>query len=113
MELFPKKMFLNMGRSDFSGCHVPKIFPYSPSSPKGEGLGLGGFFEESLKNNRCLVNMGVEPKNRSGLWAPPNHPILRGFSLIFTIRFGGFSHYFWKHPYVPLGMDSFFPNTTP
>ena len=30
---------------------------------------------------------------------PPNHPFLIGFSIIFTIHFGVFSPYFWKHPY--------------
>ena len=39
--------------------------------------------------------MGVS-NNRGG---PPNHPILIGFSIIFTIHFGGFPPNFWRHPY--------------
>ena len=31
---------------------------------------------------------------------PPNHPILIGFSIIFTIHFGGNTPYFWKHPFA-------------
>ena len=31
---------------------------------------------------------------------PPHHPILIGFSIIFTIHFGGNTHYFGKHPYA-------------
>ena len=29
---------------------------------------------------------------------PPKSSIFIGFSIIFTIHFGGFSPYFWKHP---------------
>ena len=32
---------------------------------------------------------------------PPKSSILIGFSIIFTIHFGGFPPIFWKHPYVP------------
>ena len=42
------------------------------------------------------LDMGVS-KNRG--FVPPNHPILIGFSMMFTIHVGGFSPYFWKHPY--------------
>ena len=38
----------------------------------------------------CFQKIGV---------GPPNHPILIGFSIIFTIRFFWY-HYFWKHPYM-------------
>ena len=31
---------------------------------------------------------------------PPKSSILIRFSIIFTIHFGGFSPYFWKHPYT-------------
>ena len=39
----------------------------------------------------------MDVSENSGI-SPPNHPILIGFSIIFTIHFGGFP-YFWKHPY--------------
>jgi len=29
---------------------------------------------------------------------PPKSSILMGFSILFTIHFGGKSPYFWKHP---------------
>ena len=43
--------------------------------------------------------MGVSKKR---VFSTPNHPLKNrlGFSIIFTIHFGGFSHYFGKHPYV-------------
>ena len=35
---------------------------------------------------------------------PPNHPILIGFSLIFTIHFGGFSPYFWFNTHMAIAI---------
>ena len=34
----------------------------------------------------------------------PKSSILIGFSIIFTIHFGGFPPIFWKHPYVSNGL---------
>ncbi len=40
------------------------------------------------------INMGVSKNNGT-----PKSSILIGFSIIFTIHFGGFYPYFWKQPY--------------
>ena len=40
---------------------------------------------------------------------PPNHPILIGFSIIFTMQFWGKTHYFRKHPnFAASGCPVFF-----
>ena len=51
--------------------------------------------EKLLVNNGnwCQWIMWVFPKNRG----TPKSSILIGFSISFTIHFGGFSPYFWKH----------------
>ena len=38
---------------------------------------------------------------------PLKTSILIGFSMIFTIHFGFFSSYFWKHPYISPSFPSF------
>ena len=55
----------------------------------------------------CLVfsvyiYMGVSKNNGT-----PKSSILIGFPIIFTIHFGGFSFYCWKHPYG----DEYYPST--
>ncbi len=49
------------------------------------------------QNNGKKHTYGCQPKNRGG---PHKSSILIGFSIIFTIHFGGKHPYFWKHPYV-------------
>ena len=43
-------------------------------------------------------SFGCQPKNRG--FYPPNHPSVIGFSLIFTIHFGGFPPIFGNHPFL-------------
>ena len=57
--------------SPIFGVNIPKIFELPPPG-------------KISKNSGCF---------------PPTHPILTGFSIIFTIHFGVFP-YFWKHPPV-------------
>ena len=65
-----------------------KLMSRMPSSP-----GSGAFFWWS---EEVWKHMGVEPKIGG---KPPKSWILIGFSIIFTIHFGGFPPIFWKHPY--------------
>ena len=48
-----------------------------------------------LQKANWIIFTWVFPK----IGVPPKSSILIGFSIIFTIHFGGFPPYFWKHPH--------------
>ena len=55
-------------------------------------------FFKHLKNSGCDIPIWVFP--RIGVF-PPKSSILIGFSIIFPIHFGGFSHDFWFNIHIP------------
>ena len=48
-------------------------------------------------SRKFSIRIYLDVSENSGF--PPKSSILIGFSIIFTIHFGGFSPYFWKHPF--------------
>ena len=78
--------------------HQSTLFPSSQASVDWQ-IGwpeyTPGPKEKTAMNNGPFWRYGCQPKNKG----TPKSSVLIGFSIIFTIHFGGFP-YSWKHPYV-------------
>ena len=105
--IFTVRASKSHGTSNEKNCHGTSCGQTFPSRCTGCIHTIARLVVEPTPLKNMLVKLGSSsPKFGMNIKkylschhvSPQNHPLKIGFSIIFTIHFGGFPPIFWKHP---------------